>query len=78
MKSPTLTTLLDLIQTVNQYATSDDEVVATVTYLINSNKVRLCGTFAGAKIELTAPTYQTLPRSRYTTNFARKTVVSAA
>jgi len=30
----------------------DEEVVATVAYLINSGRVRLCGTFAGAKITL--------------------------
>ena len=29
-----------------------DEVVATVAYLVNSGRVRLCGTFAGAKIAL--------------------------
>ena len=50
-------TLLDLVQTINDYATgSDDEVVATVTYLVNSGKVLLCGNFAGAKIDLSVPT----------------------
>ncbi len=32
--------------------TDDAEVVATVAYLINSGRVRLCGTFAGAKVAL--------------------------
>ena len=43
-------TLLDVVQVVNEFARNDDEVVATVTYLINSGRVQLCGTFAGAKI----------------------------
>jgi hypothetical protein len=50
-------TLLDLVQAVSDYATSDDEVVATVAYLINSGKVLLCGNFAGARIDLSAPVY---------------------
>src|SRR5215471_595413 len=45
-------TLLDLVQTISDYATSDAEVVATVAFLINSGTVRLCGTFAGARIDL--------------------------
>ena len=45
-------TLLELIQVVSEAAHNDEEVVATVTYLINSGRVRLCGTFAGAKIAL--------------------------
>jgi hypothetical protein len=53
-------TLLDLVQAVSDYATSDDEVVATVAYLINSGKVLLCGNFAGARIDLSAPVYTLL------------------
>ena len=45
-------TLLELIQVVSEAAHNDEEVVATVTYLINSGRVRLCGTFAGARIAL--------------------------
>ena len=45
-------TLLELIQTVSASAGNEDEVVATVAYLVNSGRVRLCGTFAGAKIAL--------------------------
>jgi hypothetical protein len=52
MTLPPKCTLLELIQVVNESAQNDDEVVATVTYLINSSRVRLCGTFAGAKIAL--------------------------
>jgi hypothetical protein len=43
-------TLLELIQSVNALTDNDDEVVATVTYLVNTGRVRLCGNFAGAKI----------------------------
>ena len=43
-------TLLEVVQAVTEVARNDEEVVATVTYLINSGRVRLCGTFAGAKI----------------------------
>jgi hypothetical protein len=47
---PTSCTLLELVLSVNDYTTSDVETVAVVTYLINSGRVRLHGTFAGAKI----------------------------
>lgn len=43
-------TLLELVQVVNESARNDEEVVATIAYLINSGRVRLCGTFAGATI----------------------------
>ena len=49
------TTMLDVVQAVSEYATSEKEVVATVAYLINSGKVLLCGTFAGATIDLAVP-----------------------
>jgi len=52
MESPQQTTLLDLVQAVSEYAQSDDEIVATVAALINSGQVRLCGNFAGARIDL--------------------------
>jgi len=45
-------TLLELVQSIGEFALSDDEVVATITYLVNSGRVRLCGNFAGAKIAL--------------------------
>src|SRR5262249_54040545 len=46
---PTSCTLLELVETVNSHTASDVETVAAVTYLINSGRVRLHGTFAGAK-----------------------------
>jgi hypothetical protein len=54
MQTPQQTTLLDLVQAVSAYAQSDEEIVATVAALINSGQVRLCGTFAGARIDLRA------------------------
>ena len=44
-------TLLDLVMVVQDQSDSDDEVVATVTHLVNSGAVRLCGNFRGARIE---------------------------
>jgi hypothetical protein len=55
MGVPHFRTLLDVVPAVSDSTRSEDEVVATVTYLINSGTVRLCGTFAGAKIALHAP-----------------------
>ena len=48
-------TLLDLVRTISDYAINDDEIVATVAYLVNSGQVVLCGTFVGAKIDLSTP-----------------------
>ena len=56
MATITKTTLLDLVQVVNDFSTSDAETVATVAYLVNSGKVRLFGNFAGAKIDLATST----------------------
>jgi hypothetical protein len=55
MKIPTKCTLLELVQSVNSHTESDTEVVALVSYLINSGRVQLCGNFAGAKISLSEP-----------------------
>jgi hypothetical protein len=48
-------TLLDLVWAVTQSESRERDVVAIVTGLINSGQVRLCGTFAGARIEETTP-----------------------
>lgn len=50
MASVKESTLLELVQSVMNETESDDEVVATIVYLINSGRVRLCGTFKNAKI----------------------------
>lgn len=48
-------TLLDLVRIVSEFATSDEEIVSVVTYLVNSGTVVLCGTFAGRRIECSSP-----------------------
>lgn len=44
--------LLDLIDVIGSVTETDAEVVAAVVYLVNSGKVRLCGSFAGARFTL--------------------------
>jgi hypothetical protein len=56
MATPSRMILLDVVQAVGRYTTSDEEVVAVVAHLINSGRVLLCGTFAGARIDLSVPT----------------------
>jgi len=48
------TTLLELVTVVTDEADNEDEVLATVIHLVNSGTVRLCGTFRGARIDLTS------------------------
>jgi len=48
-------TLLDLVQTVNQCTEKDDEVVATVAYLINSGKVKLQSKSSRVKVSWASP-----------------------
>jgi len=55
MQTQVQSTLLDLVHTFSSFTDNDREVVAIVTYLVNSGRVRLCGTFAGATIELSPP-----------------------
>jgi len=50
--TPATTTLLDLITALQECTPNDTELVATVVFLINSGRVRLCGTFAGARIDV--------------------------
>jgi hypothetical protein len=76
MKKLTTITLLDLIQAVSHFAVSDTEVVATVTYLVNSGKVRLCGNFAGAKIALPDAAVVTPQRLRYSSATVQQTAVT--
>jgi hypothetical protein len=49
-------TLLDLVNAVAEHVRSEAEVIATVVYMVNSRRVRLCGTFKGAYIDLPAET----------------------
>jgi hypothetical protein len=48
----TKSTLLELVQTVSDYAETDAEIVATIVYLVNSGRVQLCGNLRGARFEL--------------------------
>ena len=47
-----MTTLLDLVDAVADYARSDAELIATVVYMVNRGHVRLCGTFRGSRFDL--------------------------
>ena len=55
MQTKVKSTLLDLVRTLNSFIDNDQEVVALVTYLVNSGRVRLCGSFAGATIDISSP-----------------------
>jgi len=44
-------TLLDLVRSIQDTGRGDEEVVATISELIESGEVVLCGTFAGAALE---------------------------
>jgi hypothetical protein len=45
--------LLDLVNAVAEHASSEAEVIATVVWMVNEGHVRLCGTFKGARFDLT-------------------------
>lgn len=57
MATPSKLTLLELVQIISDCTTSEAETVATVAYLVNSGRVLLCGTFAGARIDLSVPVW---------------------
>ncbi|MBY0275195.1 hypothetical protein K2Z84_07640 [Candidatus Binatia bacterium] len=44
-------TLRELVTAVSDFAQSENEVVATVTHMINSGQVKLGGSFDGARVE---------------------------
>jgi hypothetical protein len=46
-------TLLDLVDAVAEYSSSEAEVIATVAYMVNRGHVRLCGSFKGCRFDLT-------------------------
>ncbi|MBM4269068.1 MAG: hypothetical protein FJ144_21085 [Deltaproteobacteria bacterium] len=48
------TTMLDLVAAVSEIAETEAEVIATVVYMVNSGRVRLCGNFKGARFDLNA------------------------
>jgi hypothetical protein len=71
LATPYKSTLLDLAQAVSEFATTDDEILATVTHLSNGGKVLLGGTFAGARIDL-APRPRITPSSLFHITAARQ------
>ena len=48
-------TLFDLVQSISQCTERDDEVVATVAYLINSGKVQLQSKSSRVKVSWSSP-----------------------
>jgi len=55
-------TLLELVNAIADYASSDAEVFATVVQLVNSGAVRLCGNFKGERFDLGALECRTASR----------------
>jgi len=49
-EEPLHVTLLELVQAVSDVTRSDVEVVATVLYMLESGRVRLCGNFRGISV----------------------------
>ena len=45
-------TMLELVTVVNEHTRTEGEAVATITHMVNSGAVRLCGIFSGACIDL--------------------------
>jgi hypothetical protein len=48
-------TLRELVTAVSDFAQSENEVIATVTHMINSGQVKLRGSFDGARVDYAAP-----------------------
>jgi hypothetical protein len=51
-ETPRRITLLELVAAIADCADSEEEVIATVTYLINTRQVLLVGNFCGADVEV--------------------------
>ena len=52
MKTTTECTLLELLETLNDFMDDDHEVAVAVASLVNNGRVRLTGNFAGAQFEI--------------------------
>ena len=50
-EAPLPVTLLELIEAVNEVSANEREVLATVTFMLNSGRVRLCGNFRDTPLE---------------------------
>lgn len=49
---PLRVTLLQLVEAVSDVADNEDEVVATVMYMIERGSVRLCGNFRDSRLSV--------------------------
>jgi len=49
---PLSLTLLELVDAVNDVATNEAEVVATVRHMLQTGRIRLCGNFRGLPVSL--------------------------
>lgn len=45
------TTLLELVRAVSETTDDDQEVVATISHILRSGRVRLCGTFRDEPVD---------------------------
>ena len=53
---PRNVTLLDLVNAVAEHTRSEAELIATVAYMVNCSRVRLCGNFKGQRFDLSTLT----------------------
>ena len=51
VEAPQPVTLLELIEAVSEVSETEQEVLATVTYMLNSGRVRLSGNFRDTPVE---------------------------
>jgi hypothetical protein len=49
--TPRCTTLLELVVAVSESTTDEREIVATVLHMLRTQRVRLCGNFAGCNVD---------------------------
>jgi hypothetical protein len=49
---PLSLTLLELVEAVNDVTSTDDETVATVRHMLQTGRVRLCGSFRGVAVNV--------------------------
>ena len=52
IEEPVSLTLLELVEAVNDVASSDDEAVATVRHMLRTGRIRLCGNFRGVTVNV--------------------------
>ena len=50
-EAPRETTLLELVRVLGEITTDEREIVATVLWMLNSGRIRLCGNFRDCPLE---------------------------